>query len=309
MMIKLNSFTKPFLALTLAVMLAGTIACQSQPEKTKADESKQSDQLKKLAQRLDDLEAENKELRQQVADTEDDTHMAEGEENTETATDEHEEPVAKQSGKTISFADLEDVGGKQMINDLAKVGMFKDLGKEFNPFKPVTRAEYVTWLFKANNLLKNDANKIRLAPHIEPQFSDLPSSHPAYKYAQALANAGYSVGYDDGTFKPDQPITREEMIGMKVGLDKGKNIKPDRGMMDYAWKFSDSKEVDDRFTGYIYQDYHNGGPKGTNIQRAFGKIGTFKPKQTVVRAEAAATLWQISGTNAAQVASNMEGGH
>jgi hypothetical protein len=37
-------------------------------------------------------------------------------------------------------------------------------------------------------------------------------------------------------------------------------------------------------------------PVGTdskNIQRAIGKIGTFKPKQAVLRNEAAATLWQI----------------
>ncbi|MCA9788268.1 MAG: S-layer homology domain-containing protein, partial [Cyanobacteria bacterium HKST-UBA05] len=119
-----------------------------------------------------------------------------------------------------------------------------------------------------------------------------------YKYVQALSNAGYSVGYEDGTFRPNAALTREEMIGIKVGLDKGKRVQPDRSMMNYVWKFSDGDKVDERFTGYIYQDNYGGGKKGNNIQRAFGKIGTFKPTQPVLRSEAAATLWQVGSITA-----------
>lgn len=109
---------------------------------------------------------------------------------------------------------------------------------------------------------------------------------------QALANAGYSVGYEDNTFKSQKPITREEMIGIKVGVDCGKAIEPYRSQMQFIWKFADGKQIDERYTGYIQRDFYEHGPLGGNIQRAFGKIGAFKPKQAATRAEAAATLWQ-----------------
>lgn len=63
--------------------------------------------------------------------------------------------------------------------------------------------------------------------------------------------------------------------------------------MEAVWKFSDGKEVAERFTGYVHQDFYVSGPHGSNIQRAFSKIGTFHPKQPVLRGEAAATLWQF----------------
>ena len=133
-----------------------------------------------------------------------------------------------------------------------------------------------------------------------PFFTDLPESAPSYKYAQALANAGYSVGYDDKTFKPDKPLTREEMIGIKVGVDRGKAIPPEPTGNGPTWNFSDWAKVDKRYTGYIYMDnfgYNDGSdpnlPSHSNIIRSFGKIGTFNPKQAVLRSEAAASLWQV----------------
>jgi hypothetical protein len=192
------------------------------------------------------------------------------------------------------FKDLNDVATRQMIDQLAQLGVFEGVGEEFKPYQKISRAEYVTWLFKAYNAIMPEKDQIRMAPQAAPKFKDLPANHSAYKYAQAMANAGYSVGYEDGTFKPDQPITREEMIGMKVGVDLGKASHPDPSQMAYEWKFSDSKDVDQRYTGYILADAHISGPHGNNIMRAFGKIGTFKPKEPVLRSEAAATLWQVS---------------
>ncbi len=202
--------------------------------------------------------------------------------------------------KQNKFDDLEsDLPTTLFINDLAAMHVFDGMGNEFKPYQAISRAEYVAWLVRAHNALEpNQAKKIRFAPQLPQQFVDLPPTNPYYKYVQALANSGYSVGYEDHSFRPNQAITREEMIGMKVGVDMGKSISPDRYMMSYIWKFSDYKEVDNKFTGYLYQDYYvNNPPYGTNIQRAFGKIGSFKPKAPVLRNEAAATLWAF-GQNA-----------
>lgn len=191
------------------------------------------------------------------------------------------------------FIDLEEVPQADMIKDLDKLGLFDGSSDKFDPNSPVSRAQYIEWLFKAYNLLEPESKKIRLAPQLKPVFKDVPDTHPQYKYIQALANAGYSIGYEDGTFRPDKPLTREELMGIKVAVDVGKALPPWRSQMEAVWKFSDAKQVDERFTGYVHQDFYVSGPKGSNMQRAFGSIGAFKPKQPVLRSEAAATLWQI----------------
>ncbi|MBA4074448.1 MAG: S-layer protein, partial [Cyanobacteria bacterium PR.023] len=193
---------------------------------------------------------------------------------------------------TKTFSDLGDCPNKELVDDLARLHVFDDLGADFKPYQPITRAEYVTWLCKAYNAIQPGQRQLHLAPQAGPQFKDVSPSHPAYKYIQALAFTGYSIGYLDGTFRPDKPLTREEMIGIKVALDSGKDLPPYRSQMECVWKFSDSKQVDERFTGYVHQDFYISGPKGNNIQRAFGKIAAFHPKQAVLRNEAAATLWQ-----------------
>lgn len=190
-----------------------------------------------------------------------------------------------------SFNDLSDCPSKSMIEDLARLHIFDETA-EFKPNQPITRGEYVTWLYKAYNAIQPGQRQLHLTPQAGQQFKDVSANHPAYKYIQALAYTGYSIGYLDGTFRPDQPLSREEMIGIKVALDCGKDLPPYRSQMECVWKFSDGKQVDERFTGYVHQDFYISGPKGNNIQRAFGKIGVFHPKQAVLRHEAAATLWQ-----------------
>ena len=190
------------------------------------------------------------------------------------------------------FTDLADLSTKNMIEDLHQLGVFGS-ASQFRPDDQLSRAEYAEWLFKAHNALMPAEKQLRLASSEDQKFSDVPPSVPQYKYIQALAAAGYSIGYTDGTFRPDKPLTREEMLGMKVGMDVGKDLDPWRSQMEAVWKFSDAKSVDERFTGYVHQDYYVSGPQGSNIQRAFGKIGSFKPKKSVLRSEAAASLWQF----------------
>ena len=199
--------------------------------------------------------------------------------------------IGATSAPTLSYNDLSDCSSKSMIEDLARLHIF-DEQAGFKPYKPITRGEYVTWLYKAYNAIQPGQRQLLLAPQAGQQFKDVSANHPAYKYIQALAYTGYSIGYLDGTFRPDQPLSREEMLGIKVALDCGKDLPPYRSQMECVWKFTDGKQVDERFTGYVHQDFYISGPKGNNIQRAFGKIAVFHPKQAVLRHEAAATLWQ-----------------
>ena len=56
------------------------------------------------------------------------------------------------------------------------------------------------------------SKKFDVTQRLIQAFSDINQNHPAYKYVQAFVNAGFAVGYEDKAFKPDQAITREEMI-------------------------------------------------------------------------------------------------
>ena len=47
-------------------------------------------------------------------------------------------------------------------------------------------------------------------------FRDLPSSHWAYGYVKALAEKNVINGYDDGTFRPSNNVTREEFVKMII---------------------------------------------------------------------------------------------
>ena len=43
------------------------------------------------------------------------------------------------------------------------------------------------------------------------KFKDVPETHWAYKAIEELAEKGILNGYEDGTFKPDNPVTRAEI--------------------------------------------------------------------------------------------------
>lgn len=250
-------------------------------------------QLLHQGERIDVLQSEIKVLKDEV------TALKQYAQQQEALKIQAEEIAAKQK----HFDDLDDkLSTTPMIKDLANLGVFNDMPDEFKPYEKITRAEYVTWLFNAHNAMAKTAeDKIQLAPSFNAGFTDMTKDHPAYPYVAAMANAGYSVGYSDKTFKPENPITREEMIVMKVGVDMGKTYGADAAQMATIWKFSDADKIDASATGYILADFY---VDNSNLLRAFGKVGTFHPKQAVLRHEAAATLWQfgqfptISETNA-----------
>lgn len=47
-------------------------------------------------------------------------------------------------------------------------------------------------------------------------FTDVPESHALYNEIQRGAFYGLIKGYPDGTFKPDEPITRAEAAAIAV---------------------------------------------------------------------------------------------
>jgi len=72
----------------------------------------------------------------------------------------------------------------------------------FKPNQPVTRAQAAIMIGKAINL--NGAQQKTI-------FSDVGASNGASGYIQSAVNAGIIQGFNDGTFKPNNPVTRGQL--------------------------------------------------------------------------------------------------
>ncbi|MBO4677531.1 MAG: S-layer homology domain-containing protein, partial [Oscillospiraceae bacterium] len=88
----------------------------------------------------------------------------------------------------------------------------------FGGDKMITRAEFVTILVRFFGLTNADCI-----------FSDVSTSHWAYKYIATATAYGWLLGYEDGTFRPDQAITRAEAVTvinrmLNRGVDETSNI-------------------------------------------------------------------------------------
>lgn len=95
------------------------------------------------------------------------------------------------------------------LNELTKYGLFEgDANGDFTPYNNITRAEMAKALCKALRI-SPDSYNIQM-------FSDVDSSHWAFGYINALANAKIVAGNDDGNFSPDREATYAEAVKMLV---------------------------------------------------------------------------------------------
>jgi len=72
----------------------------------------------------------------------------------------------------------------------------------FRPNEPVTRAEFATLAAHFDSLVLTDTNK----------FSDVADDHWAVKFINSASAKGWIVGYEDGTFRPEANISRDEVV-------------------------------------------------------------------------------------------------
>ena len=113
------------------------------------------------------------------------------------------------------------------------------------------------------------------------QFSDVPSSHWASDYIEAIANAGLTSGYPDGTYRPENRVTRAEMA---VFLLNALGISP--GPLPVEPSFSDiSGHWAETFIEELFDQGITGGYPD----------GTYQPENRVTRAEMAVFLLNALG--------------
>lgn len=183
---------------------------------------------------------------------------------------------AESSGKdTIFFRDISGHWAEESIKYLAERGLVKgyltDNGYIIKPDTYITRAEYLTVLLKTKPNLKVLNTKVKL-------FNDVKDSDWYKEAVDKASSNGILEGYPDGSFKPNNPITRAEIAALTVKINNWheEDVLPDVDV------FSDVQKNSWYYAAVLtckLKNIINGYPDGT-----------FKPGNYASRAEAFALL-------------------
>ncbi|MBE9014548.1 S-layer homology domain-containing protein, partial [Pseudanabaenaceae cyanobacterium LEGE 13415] len=209
------------------------------------------------------------------------------------------------NSSSVAFSDVEKAPQelRSYINDLAQLGVLTSQTKSgdnalFEPNKTITRRTYARWLVEANNRIYRDrpARQIRLAVETgQSAFRDVTAKDADFPVIQGLAEAGLIPSPLSGNsganlFRPDAPLTREDLILWKIPVDTRQPLPTATiESVKQTWGFQDANRIDPTALRAVYADFQNGDQ--ANIRRAFGFTTIFQPKRSVTRAEAAAVLW------------------
>ncbi len=155
-----------------------------------------------------------------------------------------------------------------------------DAEGRFHPDDPLTRAQMAK-LLVAGLGGEPDA---RLLARYDSRFADVGASHWARGYIEALAERGITRGYGDGTFGPEDKVTRAQMVVFLVraaGLDEEA-----RGRRFETTPFRDDAEIPDWARGAVNVALSR------NLVTGFEDF-TFRPMRPITRAEGGATLLRL----------------
>lgn len=102
----------------------------------------------------------------------------------------------------------------------------------FRPNAPVTRAEFAAIASRFEKLTEGSKS-----------FTDVPDTYWAARYIDFAATRGWVTGYSDGTFKPEDPITRAEVAAATCRLlERSADQSYIRGHLKELRTFADMTE-------------------------------------------------------------------
>lgn len=189
------------------------------------------------------------------------------------------------------FDDVEEgIWYAEMVNMLHNDGVIN--GYEDNTFRPyneITRAEFATIAYNLF-LYYEDEGFYERFPHSEITFSDVNEGDWFYDPVMALASYDIANGYSDGTFRPNAPITREEISFLIYRMLMFSPVGPLTEAPADAYVF-----YPDVLAGRWSED-------AINFLTYIGAVngytdGTFRPDANATRAEAAVFLYFFADTD------------
>ena len=147
----------------------------------------------------------------------------------------------------------------------------------FGPERNMTRAE-VTTMFARLLTEQIEADKA-----YSNTFSDVPKGYWAANYIGYMQQFGVITGYSDGSFRPDAPVTRAEFAAIASRFEK---------LTEGSKSFTD---VPDTYWAARYINF-----AATRGWVTGYSDGTFKPENTITRAEVAAVTCRLLERSADQ---------
>ncbi len=82
------------------------------------------------------------------------------------------------------------------------------------------------------------------------EFTDIDSSHWAFKYVDELSNKGIINGYEDGSFRPSNNVTKAEFIKLMVGCLDEKDTKEANDFLQLAGMLEAISNTREWYTKY-----------------------------------------------------------
>ncbi len=142
----------------------------------------------------------------------------------------------------------------------------------FKPDKPITRAEFVKII---NKIIGNKGKS-----HVS--FKDINENDWFYDEVAKAIKSGYVQGYGDNTFRPNNPITRQEAAKILVTAFRLEDDNLNSG------SFVDQKEISDWAQEYVLLLKNKGYVSGY-------ADGSFRPNAPITRAESVKMITNVSG--------------
>lgn len=181
-----------------------------------------------------------------------------------------------------SFTDIVSHWGKEAIEVLAGKHIMNGYeGDEFRPNNPITRAEFSTILVKALGL--------NIDSSLQGSFKDVGEDSWYYKYVNTANQAGLIQGFGDGRFRPNAPITREQMAVMIIrgleGFSTYKPVEKDLELMKSS-DFEDYREISPWAKKDMSKAVEYGIIKGITMK-------SIKPSNNTTRAQGAAIILKL----------------
>ncbi|MDF9406771.1 S-layer homology domain-containing protein [Pelotomaculum isophthalicicum JI] len=173
-----------------------------------------------------------------------------------------------------TFKDIADHWAKRDIEIMAARGVAKGMNaNEFMPDATVTRAQFAALLARITGAAYDPAK--------QPAFADVPAGAWYAKEVAAAYAAGLIKGYDESSFGPDDPVTREQIAVMVVrSMNAAGVIKPldETSVQVRLRTFSDSQGISE----WARQSVADAAAAG--IVRGYPS-GAFQPSSDSTRAE------------------------
>lgn len=150
----------------------------------------------------------------------------------------------------------------------------------FSPSKSVTRAEFSSMIVRALNLdLLDSTNLAKTA------YSDVGAEAWYSNDIAVLNKLGVIKGFSDGTFRPNDPVTREQMVVIVMNALRSQELLPNSSIAA-AEKFTDDETISSWAKDSVKM------ARGLKLVSGIGQ-NRFMPKQPTNRADTAVFIWKM----------------